>query len=50
MKLDEFTSKLRLTVRFGPPYCNGLNERNHASADITIKKLMDEKKTPLNDS
>ena len=26
------------------------NERNHASADITIKKLMEEHKTPLTDS
>ena len=29
---------------------NGLNERNQASADLTIKKLLEEKKTPLNDS
>ena len=53
VKLDELTSKLGLTVRFGPaysPWSNGLNERNHASADITIKKLMEEKNTPLNDS
>ena len=53
IKMDELTSKLGLTVRFGPAYSlwsNGLNERNHASADITIKKLLEEKKTPLNDS
>ena len=51
--LDELTSKLGLTVKFGPaysPWSNGLNERNHASADLTIKKLMEEKKTPLSDS
>ena len=50
IKLDELTSKLGLTVRFGPPYSpwsNGLNEQNHASADITIKKLMEEQKVPL---
>ena len=40
IKLDELTSKLGLTVKFGPsysPWSNGINERNHASADITIK-------------
>ena len=53
IKLDELTSKLGLTVKFGPaysPWSNGLNERNHALADITIKKLMKENKTPLNNS
>ena len=36
VKLDELTSKLGLSVKFGPaysPWSNGLNERNHASAD-----------------
>ena len=44
---------MELTVKFGPaysPWSNGLNERNHASADLTIKKLLEEKKTALNDS
>ena len=53
IKLDELTSKLRLTVRFGPsysPWSNGLNEQNHASADMTIKKLMEEQKVSLSDS
>ena len=53
IKLDELTSKLGLTVKFGPaysPWSNGLNERNHASADLTIKKLLEEKKMALNDS
>ena len=53
IKLDKLTSKLGLTVKFGlaySPWSNGLNERNHASADLTIKKLMEEKKIPLNDS
>ena len=52
IKLDELTSKLGLSVKFGPsysPWSNGLNERNHASADITIKKLMDEHKVSLSD-
>ena len=37
-------SKLGLMVRFGPaysPWSKGLNERNHASADVTIKTMMD---------
>ena len=53
IKLDELTSKLGLTVKFGPtysPWSNGLNERNHALADLTIKKLLEEKKMALNDS
>ena len=53
LKLDELTSKLGLTVKFGPafsPWSNGINERNHASADITIRKLIDEKKVPLSHS
>merc|ERR1712030_9929 len=53
IKLDELTSKLGLSVKFGPsysPWSNGINERNHASADITIKKLMEEKKMPLTDA
>ena len=39
-------------IRFGPaylPWSNGINERNHASADLTIKKMMEEKKTALTD-
>ena len=51
--LDELTSKLGLTVKFGPaysPWRNGLNERSHASANLMIKKLMEEKKTALSDS
>merc|ERR1712002_220890 len=40
-------------VKFGPsysPWSNGLNERNHASADITIRKLMEDKRAPLTDA
>ena len=39
--------------KFGPaysPWSNGINERNHASADLTIKKLMEEKRTSLTDA
>ena len=53
IKLDELKSKLGLTVKFGPaysPWSNGINERNHASVDQTIKKLMEEKNTSLSDS
>ena len=51
--MDELTSKLGLLVRFGPsysPWSNGLKKRNHASADITMKKLMEENKVALLDS
>ena len=50
IKLDELASKLGLIVKFGPaysPWSNGLNKRNHMSADLTIKKLME---MPLSDS
>ena len=51
IKLEELTSRLALMVRFRPsPWSNGINKRNHASADITIKKLMHKYKTPLTDS
>ena len=43
--MDELCSKLNLRIKFGPsysPWSNGINERNHASADITIKKLLSE--------
>ena len=53
IKLHELTSKLGLTVKFGPaysPWSNDLNGKNHAVVDLTIKKLMEEKKTALSDS
>ena len=53
IKLDKITSTLGLTVKFGPSYSlwfNGINERNHSSTDITIKKLMEEHRAPLTDS
>ena len=53
LKLDELMNKLGLTVKFGPAFSlcsNGINERNHTAADITIRKLMEDKKVPLSDS
>ena len=50
---DELIGKLGVTVRYGPaysPWSNGNNEQNLASCDITIKRLMAEKKMRLNDS
>ena len=47
IKLYELTSKLGITVKFGPAYSlwsKGINERNHASADLIIKKLMRRKR------
>ena len=40
IKLDELKSKLGLSVKFGlaySPWSNGLNERNHKSANLTMK-------------
>ena len=53
IKLDKLTSKLGLTVKFGPEYSlwsSALNERNHALADMTIRKLIEEKRTLLSNS
>ena len=52
MKMDELVSKLGISINYGPaysPWLNGINERNHASCDITIKKLMEDKKIGLTD-
>ena len=40
-------SNLGISISYGPaysPWSNGINERNHASCDVTIRKLMEEKK------
>ena len=53
VKLDEVKSKLSLKVKFGPafsPWSNGINEGNHAAADLTVKTLMEDKRVPLSDS
>ena len=47
VKIDEVFSKLGLDIQFGPaysPWINGINKRNYASAAITIKKLLEDKK------
>ena len=44
-EMEEFMAQLGRNIKFGPawsPWSNGINERNHASADITIQKLLDE--------
>ena len=53
IKMDELIAKLGITVRYGlaySPWLIGINERNHASCDVTIRKLMEEKKVVLTDS
>jgi hypothetical protein len=42
-ELEELAPKIGFKVRFGPtysPWSNGLNERNHYSADVIVKKIM----------
>ena len=49
-ELDELTSKQGISGKVGPtysPWSNGINEQNHASADVTIKKMLDEKGVSL---
>ena len=49
-KMEEFASRMEFSIKFGPPYnpwSNGLNERNHYSADVTVKKLADERDKKL---
>ena len=44
-KMEEFVSKLGMKIEFSPsysPWSNGLNERNHYSADRIMRKLIDE--------
>ena len=45
-------SKLGISISYGPaysPWSNGINERNHALCDLTIKKLMEDKNVGLTD-
>ena len=47
IELDEFTSKLGLTIKFGPsysPWSNGVNKHNHALADLIIKKQIEDRR------
>ena len=44
-KLEEFVSKLGIKVEFTPsysPWYNGVNEWNHYSCDVAVKKIMEE--------
>ena len=46
-EMEEFASKAGFTIRFRPaysPWSNGMNERNHYSADIVVKKIMESDK------
>ena len=43
--LSELATKANFEINYGPaysPWSNGTNERNHASADIIVKKVMEE--------
>ena len=43
--MSEFCDKNGLSIKFGPaysPWANGINERNHASADKTIAKILEQ--------
>ena len=47
IKLTELATKAGFEINYGPaysPWSNGTNERNHASADIIVKKVMEEDK------
>ena len=44
-KLEELVSKLGIKVEFTPsysPWSNGVNEQNHYSCDVAMKKIMEE--------
>ena len=47
MKMEEFVNKLGIKIDFTPafsPWSNGVNERNHYSCDVIVKKAMEEDK------
>ena len=47
-EMESLASAMGITIKFGPtysPWSNGLNERNHYSADLTVKKVMEENNT-----
>merc|ERR1711873_247772 len=53
VKMDELVSKLGVNIRYGPaysPWSNGTNERNHASCDTTVKKILEDSKDKLTDA
>ena len=53
-EMSELMSKLGLRIEFGAsysPWSNGINERNHYSADIVVRKVMEtDKKLSLQKS
>ena len=43
-EMEEFASKAGFSIRFGPaysPWSNRMNERNHYSSDVVVKKIME---------
>ena len=53
IKIDELILRLGITIRYGPtysPWSNSINEKNHACCDVTVKKLMEDKKEALTNS
>ena len=49
-KMEEFVNKMGLKIEFGPaysPWSNGVNERNHYSCDVVVRKIMAEDKKIL---
>ena len=45
--MEEFVNKLGIKIDFTPsfsPWSNGVNERNHYSCNIKVKKVMDDDK------
>ena len=52
IKMDELVSKLGISISYGSaysPWSNGINERNHASCDLIIKKLLEDKNVEILD-
>ena len=47
MKMEEFVNKLGIKIDFIPafsPWSNDVNERDHYSCDVIVKKAMEEDK------
>ena len=47
-EMNEYATKFGFSINFGPtysPWSNGLNERNHYSADVTVKKMLETDKS-----
>ena len=43
--MEEFVNKLGIKIEFTPayyPWSNGVNERNHYSCNVVVKKVMEE--------